>query len=353
MRASTHSVCSLKIFTRIRPDLFSRRKILPCAAAPGAGGLGFVTPHVARAAKRTSRLASVLPHTSPAGQMAHAFAKALAEKSEGCLALDLNLDTAASAPVDMAKGVQEGSIDIIIGNELMDALKATGNEISMTDMPNLFRDRQQAREALDGKLGKLFGEIFQTYKLTALGWCENGVRHITANRPIRSAADLQSLKLRVPGIKVMLESFRAMGAAADPLPLGQLKEALRIGKFDAQENPIGNIVGGRFFEVQSHLSLTGHIYSLQHVVMSPEILAELSAADRTALNEAAKIGIRVSREANDRIDSEGLGLLRQQGMTIVDNIDHASMRKAGEKAVARIAELYGPGPISRVRALLG
>jgi TRAP-type C4-dicarboxylate transport system substrate-binding protein len=55
--------------------------------------------------------------------------------------------------------------------------------------------------------------------------------------------------------------------------------------FDAQENPISTIYGSRLYEVQSHISLTSHVWSYNIVSASSKFLQSLSADQRAVFDE--------------------------------------------------------------------
>lgn len=119
--------------------------------------------------------------------------------------------------------------------------------------PYLFRDADQARRVLDGPAGSDFAASSQAKALPVLAWGENGLRHITSNRPVESPADLHGLKIRVPQSEVMLGGFRALGAQAAPLAFPLLRDAIRTGEFEAQENAISTIEAAKLNEVQKYL----------------------------------------------------------------------------------------------------
>ena len=148
-----------------------------------------------------------------------------------------------------------------------------------------------------------------------------------------------------------MESLRSMGAAADALPFPQLPEALRTGRFEAQENPISIILAAQLNRHQSHLSLTGHVYTPAAIAISTEVLEELPAADRALLLAAPPAGAIASRVAGDAIERDGLERLRGAGMTIVTDVDHAALRQATGPARDRLAVVFGADSVRRITTL--
>lgn len=322
------------------------RTILTGSAASAAC---LAAPHIARAQARRLRLG----HNNNTQTVAHAsveaFAAAVQERSDGRLRIEIFPNAALGNEKQTLKAVFDGALDMTLAP--VGVAGAYSKLTGLIELPYLFRDAAHARQALDGALGKACAEELVKSQIVVLGWTEVGIRQMTANKPIRTVADLQGLKLRVPLSEPILETFRALGATADALPFAQLIEALRTGRFDAQENPINVIVGNKLNTVQSHLSLSRHAYTAFLLSISGDVLEELPAADRAVLAASAPAGVTASRSWADRVEADGLAKLRAAGMTIFEDIDRASFRDAAGAAGDRLAKLFGADALKTVRTL--
>ena len=65
-----------------------------------------------------------------------------------------------------------------------------------------------------------------------------GTRHTSSNQPIKSCADMQGLKMRVPDVPAYLAMPRACGANTAPIAFAEVYLALQNGTVEAQENPL-------------------------------------------------------------------------------------------------------------------
>jgi tripartite ATP-independent transporter DctP family solute receptor len=307
------------------------------------------TPHVARASARQFRLG----HNNSTDSVLHAaavgFDRALRETSDGRLSLDILPNSALGSEAQMLQAVADGTLDATIAPTGTTA--ALVKDVGLLEMPYLFRDAGHARTALDGALGRHCAEALAGKGITVVAFSEVGIRHITANKPIRSIAELRGLKIRVPVSPAIMVSFRAMGAAADALAFPQLPEALRTGRFDAQENPVNIIVAARLNQFQSHLSLTGHVYTPAAIAVSNDVMEELTPADRALVLAAGQPGAAAARRLADRMEDEGLGLLRSAGMTVVTEIDQAGLRAAAAASRDQLAGEFGADAVRRIAAL--
>jgi tripartite ATP-independent transporter DctP family solute receptor len=218
------------------------------------------------------------------------------------------------------------------------------------NIPFLFASVAHAHAVLDGAIGDSFGKSFAAKDMVMLGWGENGLRHITnSKRPIVTPADLQGIHMRLPQSDVLLAGFHALGVEAAPLPFPQLFEALRAGKFDGQENPIATIRAAKFDQVQKFLTLSGHAYDPAVFIMAPDAYDDLSAEDKANFVAAARIGGKASRAFAAKAEADGIGGLKQAGMTVQDGIDRASFAAAMASANPEFEKRFGHDLIEQIR----
>ncbi|HUB16949.1 MAG TPA: TRAP transporter substrate-binding protein [Acetobacteraceae bacterium] len=322
----------------------SRRSLI----ATGAATLAI--PAVARGAmRRTVRVATVNPPGSATGQACRAFADAVAKSPvlSGALQVDVVAGGAAGGELEMTQACINGTLELAV--TASNVIGGIVPEIGLLDAAFLFRDAAHARGVLDSAIGEELTALVKPKGVNNLAWAENGLRHITANRPIRAPADLQGLHIRVPQSPVMVQAFKALGANAEPLPFPQLFDALRTGKFEAEENPVVTILTAHFNQVQKCLSLTGHVYSAAMVIAASDFLEDLEPPQRAALMQAAKAAAKASRDTASNGEQEGIGQLRAAGMTIVTDVDRTALAAAARPALDAIAQKLGPDRAARIR----
>ncbi len=310
--------------------------------------IGLAMPYIrpARASQRL-RLGIAQTATGSYGTAATALAEAVRAGTDGRMHIEISTDGGLGSEEAMLAAAHAGTLDLtIVASGL---LGTYAPEIGLLDMPFLFRDSVHARTILDGPVGQEYAAKALEKGVPVLAWAENGMRQLTANKPVRTAADLKGLKLRIMPAPLLLATFRAMGADAAPLSFPLVYEALRVGKFEAEENPVPLVISSRFYEVQSHLMLTAHTYSAACIVASPDLLEDLSPADRDMFASAAKAAAARSREFVAAAEIVGVGQLRGLGMTIVADVDRASFIEAAAPAEAAAAQRFGADHIARLR----
>jgi tripartite ATP-independent transporter DctP family solute receptor len=219
-----------------------------------------------------------------------------------------------------------GAIDIIYVG--INFVAATYPPLGISGAPFMLRDLDHWKAYRDSKL---FSELVQGYdektrhKITALTYY--GQRHVTANKSIRKPEDMRGMKLRVPPAPLFLMFTKSVGADATPIAFSDVYTALQQGLVDGQENPLPTIMAKRFYEVQSHIALTGHITESMVTVIGSHVWNKLTPDDQKVfadtLMEAASKATE-SIEASERILA---GEFRKLGVTVVEP-DREAFRKA-------------------------
>jgi tripartite ATP-independent transporter DctP family solute receptor len=249
---------------------------------------------------------------------------------------------------EMIESVQIGTLDISFTST-----GPVGNfvpEVKIVDIPFLFRDYAHARATLDGPIGQDLLTKFPGKGLVALGWGENGFRHMTnSRRAVNTPDDLKGLKVRTMENQVHMRAFQTMGALPTPMAFSELVPALQQGTVDGQENPITVIAGNNLNQVQKYLTLTGHVYSPALMLMSPAMFNKLSAADKKLFMDAAAAGIVANRAMVVEVENSGVAELRKRGMEVVTDVDRSKFQAALGPAFEAYAKEFGAPAIQKIR----
>ena len=154
-----------------------------------------------------------------------------------------------------------------------------------------------------------------------------GQRHVTANKAINKPEDMKGMKLRVPPAPLFLMFTKSVGANATPIAFAEVYLALQQGTVDGQENPLPTIMAKKFYEVQSHIILSGHITESLLTIVGSHVWAKMSDADKKVFQEvlstAADNATKEIRTSELKLADE----LRKLGKTVIEP-DRAAFRAA-------------------------
>ena len=223
-------------------------------------------------------------------------------------------------------------------------------ETKILDIPFLFSSKEHAQAVLDGPIGQAMLAKFEPKGFKALAWAENGVRHMTnSKRAVNTPDDLKGLKMRTMENPVHVAAYKGFGIVPTPMAFPEVFTALQQGTVDGQENPLSVIMAAKFDQVQKHLTLTGHVYSPAIFLMNKASFDKLSAADKTAFLEAAKIAASANRVRVASDDAKGVSELRSKGMNVVENVDKAKFVAVLAPVYAEFDKQFGKATIDRIR----
>lgn len=207
------------------------------------------------------------------------------------------------------------------------------------------RDLDQMLETANGKqMAPHWDELRKQYDVRVLDTWAYGSRHITSNKPIRSPADLNEFRLRMPGARIWQASGAALGASPMPIAFAEVYLALQQGIADGQENPVPVIKAKGFHEVQKYLNLTGHIQSSIQILMNDRVWQRMTADQQAALQKAVQ---DLGKEVRRGLVADEKRLIdewRKDGtMQIVEDVDVDAFRQRAREFFSTgyaFSELY-------------
>ncbi|MCX7893116.1 MAG: sialic acid TRAP transporter substrate-binding protein SiaP [Burkholderiales bacterium] len=268
-----------------------KARILALAAAAALALPG------AAAAQQKLKFAHVYEVSEPYHTAAVWAAQEIAKRTNGRYAMEVFPASSLGKETDINQGLTLGTVDIIYTGQLF-AGRNYG-PISIGGAPYMFRDFDHWRKFTTSGV---FDELADGYqkasggnKVVAVTYY--GERHTTANKPITKPDDMKGLKIRVPDAPLYTLFPRATGANPTPIAFAEVYLALQNKTVEAQENPLPTIEAKKFYEVQSHINLTGHITDALLTIIGGPTWSKLSEADR-------KIFVEVFREAATRATNE-------------------------------------------------
>ena len=193
-------------------------------------------------------------------------------------------------------------------------------ELEFTDLPFLFDGLDEARAAMDGKLGAyLSRKIEERIGYRLLGYFENGYRHVSNRvRPVRTPADMAGMRIRLMPSQMHCRTFELLGAVPFSCDLKPGLEAIMSGAVDAQENPLANTVDYGANKVHRYITLTGHCYVSRGIYCNRAAFDGWPEALQTAMKRAVREAITAQRELAVREEEIARKTLDSSGCEIVE-----------------------------------
>ncbi|HTT41010.1 MAG TPA: TRAP transporter substrate-binding protein [Burkholderiales bacterium] len=205
----------------------------------------------------------------------------------GRVALEFFPNSQLGKEADVVQQVKIGSIDIMTTGSSIWATVAP--EFGMLDLGYVFDSYVHMAKALDGGVGPSLADILQKRTgCIVLGWGSHfAARSVYSKAPVRSAAELKGLKLRVLPTTAFIETFKVMGAVPTPIPFNELYTAMQTGVVDGFEHDAATVLATRLYEVSKNCFLTEHLYSPMIAVIGRRGLDKIPTDIRPTFLKAA------------------------------------------------------------------
>jgi tripartite ATP-independent transporter DctP family solute receptor len=276
-------------------------------------------------------------------------AQEIAKRTNGRYQIDVYPASQLGKETDINQGLSLGAVDMIISGSSF--ASRSFPPIGVTYYPYVFRD---ANHLLAYTKSDVFKELAKGYSDKTghqiLAVTYYGARHTSSNKPIKTCADMKGLKIRVPDVPAYLAMPRACGANTAPIAFAEVYLALQNGTVEAQENPLTTIEAKKFYEVQKHIALTGHIVDHLNTVASSSLWKKLSDEDKKIFSEVAQeAAARATAEIQAK-EKELIGFFKEKGLT-VSEVDKDDFKQTVLKNVPFESSGYRKADYDRIQAI--
>ncbi|MFC4671677.1 TRAP transporter substrate-binding protein [Seohaeicola nanhaiensis] len=288
------------------------------AAAVAALSLG-VTAGVASAACDPGEMVIKFAHVTnadkhPKGIAAQMFADRVNEEMNGKVCVEVYPNSTLYDDDKVLEAMLQG--DVQMAAPSLSKFEQFTKVFRIFDLPFMFKNIAAVDEFQMSDTGKAMKESMTRRGLLGLQFWHNGMKQISANKPLIEPGDAAGLKFRVQPSEVIKAQFEALKANPQPMAFSEVYGALQTGVVDGQENTWSNIYGQKFFEVQNGTTETNHGIIDYMVVTSTDWWDSLPEDVRTQLGTILE-EVTVSRNAEvDKVDQDARAAILAAGGVI-------------------------------------
>lgn len=277
----------------------------------------------------------------PRGTALEIFQTIVEEQTNGNILIELHPSGELGSDAELIEKMTKSEVDMTVSSAGNYASYAP--RIGISALPFLFEDFESAWEFVDSPTMQEVNKDLESHNIHVLSYFDNGFRCVTTSEkvgPVEKVEDMKGLKIRTPENQIVMETMKALSAEPESFPFAELKDALKNGKFDAQENPIPVIYNNKLYEVQKYLSVTNHSYDAMPFTIRQDIWDSLTTEYQEVLSAAAEIAgnqnrILIKNETTDMVQR-----LEEAGMEIVyPDLKPFQTATAGVKDI--FADVYG------------
>ncbi len=268
---------------------------LVAAAALMAFGLS------AHAAPIVIKYSHVVADVTPKGQAALKFKELAEKKLAGKVEVQVFPNSQLFGDGKEMEALVLGDVQIIAPS-LAKFGKYTP-KLQIFDLPFLFTDLAAVDRFQASKEGQALLTSMTKKGITGLGYMHNGMKQLSANKPLGTPGDAKGLKFRIQASDVLEAQFKAVGANPQKLAFAEVYQALQTGVVDGAENPWSNIYSKKFHEVQGYIMESNHGVLDYMVITNTKWWDGLPADVRKGLTEAMNESIKFGNKVADDEDA--------------------------------------------------
>lgn len=231
------------------------------AVVAASGVMGAPWIRRAQAAEFTYKVGTDLPASHPLNVRIQEAADAIKKETDGRMEIRVFANNQLGGDPDMFGQLRAGALEFFTLSGA-NALSSLVPKTAITGVGFAFKDYDQVFGALDGELGAhLRGLITKGGLVVQDKVWDNGFRQITtSSKAIKTPADLQGLKIRVPPGRLWISLFRALKSAPTSISFNEVYSSLQTKVVEGQENALAVVDAAKLFEVQKYCSMTSHMW---------------------------------------------------------------------------------------------
>jgi TRAP-type transport system periplasmic protein len=261
-------------------------------------------------------LGNVNPAKHGTSQASQQFIDKLAELSGGKIKVIHHHSGALGGEREVAQQIQLGAVDF--GPITTAPLSTLIPEMSVFQLPYIFRDYEHVFKALDGSdtITKYYEAVLDKKAFKLIGFIAAGYRGIYGHSAINSLADVKSKKVRVQEDKILVATFKALGMISTPIAFPEVATALQTGVIDFAEGGVNTFYHNKFYDIVKYVADVRHTHQAVALVMSKAAWQKQDAAGQKAIMDAWARARAFNRKFILDEDKQIQDQVRAKGVTI-------------------------------------
>jgi TRAP-type C4-dicarboxylate transport system substrate-binding protein len=252
-------------------------------------------------------------------RMCRVFGKQVEERTQGALKFEVYPASVLFKPQAQYDALLKGALDMSVFP--LDYAAGKVPQFSITLMPCIVKDHEQAMRWKDAPIGKEIEKICEAngMKILTWAWCGGGIA--SRGNPIKLPADMKGLKARAAGKMFEKMLHEGAGAAITSMPSSEIYFALQTGVLDACLTSSSSFESYRLYEQVQHYNSprqTAIWYMLEPLVISTATWKKLSPEHQKVMEVVGKELEKFALEEAIKDDTEVTNLFKQKGVKVYE-----------------------------------
>ena len=267
-------------------------KALACAAIMSCAGLA-----QAADAPILIKFAHVVADNTPKGQGALLFKQLAEERLPGRVKVEVYPNSSLFGDGKEMEALLLGDVQMLAPS--LAKFEQYAKPVQIFDLPFLFDNMEAVDRFQASPEGRGLLTSMEDKNITGLAYWHNGLKVMSANKPLRVPADARGLKFRVQASAVLEEQFKAVRANPRKMSFAEVYQGLQTGVVNGAENPYSNIYSQKMHEVQKYITESNHGLLDYMVIANSTFWDGLPEDVRNELKQImAEVTVEVNRQAD-------------------------------------------------------
>lgn len=272
------------------------------------------------------RFAHSLSTSEPAHTAAENFAKRVSERTKGKVQIQVFPSEQLGSGKEINEMIRQGAnvMNITDPGYLSDFVP----DIGVLNGPYIVKDPKEFDKLLASDWYKSVDKKLEQagFKLIMVGGFF-GRRHLIADKPVRTPADMAGMTVRVPPNTMWIETFKAIGARPTTVQWSEVYNALQQNVVTGAEAPLGSLWGSKLQETRKYISLTGHFTAIVAWPINVKYFNSLPKdVQSVLLEEGLKAKDDMTKLTLD-LDKDYMAKFKSAGVSFVEDVDLAAFQK--------------------------
>jgi TRAP-type transport system periplasmic protein len=281
--------------------------------------------------------------------------KELVEKNtNGSLDVKVYTDGQLGDATQMMTGMQLGAVEMVVQGATSGSFVKGGEPLQVMFVPYLFKSGDMAEKVLNSpELEKIYDQTAKATGMRLIGvWGQRSPRALqTTKGPIKEPANLKGMRVRIPPIPLLEDTFRTLGAQLTSTGMLEIYNSFARGSIDAQDNGYDLSFPLKFHEVAKYWSATDHVREILGWYVAEEFWQTLTPDQQKVIREAAKEGGAVATKLQREADEKSKAAIIAAG-TIYTEPDQAAFANAVKDLYKKYeGKVWPDGLVERIRAM--
>ncbi|MDH2200394.1 TRAP transporter substrate-binding protein [Ectopseudomonas oleovorans] len=268
-------------------------KALACAAIMSCAGLA-----QAADAPILIKFAHVVADNTPKGQGALLFKQLAEERLPGRVKVEVYPNSSLFGDGKEMEALLLGDVQMLAPS--LAKFEQYAKPMQIFDLPFLFDNMEAVDRFQASPEGRGLLTSMEDKNITGLAYWHNGLKVMSANKPLRDPADARGLKFRVQASAVLEEQFKAVRANPRKMSFAEVYQGLQTGVVNGTENTWSNYYSQKVHEVQKYMTESDHGLIDYMVITNTKFWKGLPDDVRSELETImAEVSVEVNKQADE------------------------------------------------------